>query len=187
MKTVHLYDPATGQYGGTYEAQESPLEPGVFLTPDASTDVAPPPILDGQWVRFDRGQWVVDTIPEPVPVILPVLSLAEQKALKTAEIDLAVNAAMSPILSVYSAAERDTWAIQEAEAVAWAANPAAATPMLTAIATQRGMPIADVVSNVFSKAAAFKSLAGATFGKRKAKIDLIDAATTAEELSAITW
>lgn len=36
MKTVHLYDPATGEYGGIYDAQESPLEPGVFLTPDAS-------------------------------------------------------------------------------------------------------------------------------------------------------
>lgn len=117
----------------------------------------------------------------------PAPDLAELKLQKILEIDAAVAGAIAPITSAYSQAERDTWPIQEAEAVAWTATPTAATPILNAIAAARGQIIADVATNVLTKAAAFKAVAGATFGKRKAKRDLIDAATTAAELDAITW
>lgn len=123
----------------------------------------------------------------PVAVDPPPLTLAQQKSLKLAEFEQAAEASVAPITSAYPIAERDTWPIQEAEAVAWTANSAAATPMLSAIASARGQTLADVAANVLSKAASFKTLAGATFGKRKAKRDLIDAATTAAELDAITW
>ncbi len=115
------------------------------------------------------------------------LDLAEVKRLKLTEIELAAAMAIEPIASVYSQAERETWPIQEAEAVAWTANNLAPTPMLTALATARGETIADVVANVLTKAAAFKALAGATFGKRKAKIDLVNSAATAADVNAITW
>lgn len=117
----------------------------------------------------------------------PTPNLAEHKRQKILDIDIAVADAIAPITSVYSQAERDTWPIQEAEAVAWTANSNAATPMLNAIATARSETIAAVAANVLTKAAAFKILAGTTFGKRKAKMDLIDAAATAADLSEITW
>lgn len=123
----------------------------------------------------------------PVAIDPPPLTLTELKRLKFSEIEQAAEAAIAPITSAYPIAERDTWPIQEAEAVAWTANPTAATHILNAIATARGQTIADVAANVLTKAAAFKALAGATFGKRKAKRDLIDAAATAAELSAIVW
>lgn len=129
----------------------------------------------------------VDENGYPVAIDPPPLSLAKLKSLKIAEIEQAADAAIAPITSAYPIAERDTWPIQEAEAVAWTANSTAATPMLNAIATARGQNLTDVAANVLTKAAAFKALAGATFGKRKAKRDLIDAATTPAELSAITW
>lgn len=123
------------------------------------------------------------------------LTLTEIKALKIAEIDAASAAAISPITSEYSQAERDTWPIQEAEAVALTANAAAPTPMLTAIAAQRGQTVADVSANVLVKAAAFKTLAGATFGKRRSLVDQVmeiqvvagdtDAAIAA--VQAIVW
>lgn len=123
----------------------------------------------------------------PVAVDPPPLTLAELKSLKFSEIEHAAESAIAPITSAYPSTERDTWPIQEAEAVAWTANSSAATPMLNAIASARGETLTDVAAKVLTKAASFKTLAGATFGKRKAKRDLIDAATTAAELSAITW
>lgn len=41
-KTVYLFDSATFEYKAEYQAQESPLEPGVFIEPIHSFDVAPP-------------------------------------------------------------------------------------------------------------------------------------------------
>lgn len=123
----------------------------------------------------------------PVAVDPPPPSLADLKAMKVSEIEIAAGAAIAPITSAYPIAERDTWVNQEAEAVAWTANNQAPTPMLGAIAAARGQAIADVVQGVLTKASAFKALAGATFGKRKAKIDQINAATTPEDVAAITW
>lgn len=57
MKTVYLYDAETREFTGTYEAQESPLEPGVFITPEASTDTPPPDFLVGQATCFIDGEW----------------------------------------------------------------------------------------------------------------------------------
>ena len=123
----------------------------------------------------------------PIAVDPPAPTLDEVKRLKIAEIELAAATEIAPITSAYPLAERDTWPIQEAEAVALTANSQASTPMLNAIAAARGQTLADVVSNVLTKAAAFKAVAGATFGKRKVKIDLVNAAATAEDVGAITW
>lgn len=57
MKTVYLYDLFTGELNGTYKAQESPLEPGVFITPSASTDLAPPDVLESHARCFIGGSW----------------------------------------------------------------------------------------------------------------------------------
>lgn len=56
-KTVYLFDAATGQYAGVYEAQESPLEPRKFLEPDASTSIAPPAPGADQVAVFADGAW----------------------------------------------------------------------------------------------------------------------------------
>lgn len=70
MKTVYLFD-ATGAYIGTYDAQESPLEPGVFITPVLSTSSAPPEVLPNQVAVFNGSSWAVQQIPEPEPEIAP--------------------------------------------------------------------------------------------------------------------
>lgn len=147
-------------------------------------------------VRNDGKGWRAVSVPDDVgpdetysvdQPVAPAPGLADLKRLKIAEIELAAEAAIAPITSAYPIAERDTWPIQEAEAAAWSANSSAPTPMLDAIAAQRGMTIADLVTSVQTKAASFKALAGATFGRRKAKIDQVNAATTVEDVNAITW
>lgn len=65
-KTVYLFDGA-GKFTGQYEAQESPLEPGVFIAPSISTEVAPPQLQAGEHAQWDGAAWVVHA-PVPSPV-----------------------------------------------------------------------------------------------------------------------
>lgn len=60
---VYHYDPATGiYYGSSSEADESPLEPGVFLIPAHATVIPPPEAAEGEQTVF-AGEWRVETIP----------------------------------------------------------------------------------------------------------------------------
>lgn len=52
--TVYQYDSA-GRYLGETEADESPLEPGVYLRPARTTDVAPP--APDTWPEGSRPKW----------------------------------------------------------------------------------------------------------------------------------
>ncbi|KAA8734909.1 phage tail protein [Acinetobacter qingfengensis] len=62
-KTVYQYNYA-GLYTGTTEADESPLEPGVFLLPANSTEIHPPKAWpEDQWPRFDGQSWQLITKP----------------------------------------------------------------------------------------------------------------------------
>lgn len=65
MKTVYLYD-EKGLYTGAYDAQESPMEPGAFITPDLSIDIAPvilagfcPKLINGAWVNIPDHRGMV--------------------------------------------------------------------------------------------------------------------------------
>lgn len=57
---------ANGYFVAPVVADESPLEPGVFLLPGGAVDVAPPAIPDGMLARW-VGQWVFESLPEPEP------------------------------------------------------------------------------------------------------------------------
>lgn len=57
-----------GMFSGTTEADESPMEPGVYLLPAGATLIAPPDEWPAdQWPRFNGKQWQL--VPKP---ILPV-------------------------------------------------------------------------------------------------------------------
>lgn len=56
-KTVYIFDTITGAYDHTYNAQESPLEPGVFLEPVCSTATSPPIVAANQVAIFANGAW----------------------------------------------------------------------------------------------------------------------------------
>lgn len=58
-KTVHLYDQITGEYRGLYEAQESPLEPDVYIEPTSSTHLSPPFVGVNEVAVFRAGAWSV--------------------------------------------------------------------------------------------------------------------------------
>lgn len=101
-KTVYLFD-GTGKFVERYDAQESPLEPGVFLTPVLSTEIAPPPFEDGQQALFLAGTWVIedipnpepDPVPDPVPLPLAVTPWQIRKALNAVGLRASVEAAVA--------------------------------------------------------------------------------------------
>ena len=65
-KTVYLYDPVSLRYVGAYEAQESPLEPGVFIKPIHSLEDPLPETKEGDIIYFDGvGGWLVRNTPTP--------------------------------------------------------------------------------------------------------------------------
>ena len=65
MKIVSQLD-ADGYFVGLTIADESPLEPGVFLIPGGAVDVEPPAIPQGHRARWSNG-WAFEAIPQPEP------------------------------------------------------------------------------------------------------------------------
>lgn len=117
----------------------------------------------------------------------PIQSLDEFKIAATATIESAYAVAIGVIADKYPATERDSWAKQEMEARAYVANAAAPTPILTAIAAERGMTVADLAASVIIKADSYALYAGAQIGRRRARLDAIAAATTIADLELIVW
>ena len=59
MEIFH-YHPETGHFRGIDHADESPLEPGVFLIPANATTQAPPDEKDGFYRVWRDGRWVYE-------------------------------------------------------------------------------------------------------------------------------
>lgn len=77
MKTVYQTDRA-GLFVGEVEADESPLEAGVYLIPAGCVEVPPPSVVpDGKWPRWNGSAWQFVNRPAPAVVISdPVAKLA---------------------------------------------------------------------------------------------------------------
>lgn len=56
-QTIYNYNAQTGEFISGCLADESPLEPGVFLLPAHATDVIPPATADRQVAVFFDGHW----------------------------------------------------------------------------------------------------------------------------------
>lgn len=80
-KTIYNYHPTSKVYVGSTLADESPLEPGVFLIPAHATETPPPPVTGGKKAVFseETRKWIVQDTPAPLP-------LKEQQELKRSEI-----------------------------------------------------------------------------------------------------
>ncbi|MDP4300336.1 hypothetical protein [Leptothrix discophora] len=90
MKVVYQTN-AAGQYTGPIQADESPLEPGVWLIPAGCVEDAPPPLGDHEIARWDGTSWQVETLPMADPVEPHASTLAEILAQAEAAIDRWIN------------------------------------------------------------------------------------------------
>lgn len=85
-KTAYQFDYA-GLLVGTTDADESPLEPGVFHLPARSTLTKPPRRVPAdKWPRWTGRKWVLVNRPEPAE---PENPLAKLQAFLTANPDVA--------------------------------------------------------------------------------------------------
>lgn len=57
FKLFYLFDAVNNEYIGTIDAQESPLEEGIYLKPENCTDVKPLPFAEGYTQIFDGKEW----------------------------------------------------------------------------------------------------------------------------------
>lgn len=94
---------------------------------------------------------------------------------------------LAALTQTYPVFEISSWPQQITEAKAYAADPATPTPLLSELATARGIELAGLVTKVLEKAAVFSVISGQLIGKRQALETAIDATTTLEELAAVQW
>lgn len=77
-----------GMYLGTVDADESPLEPGVFLMPARCVEIAPPDTwLDAQWPRWNGVAW--DLVTNPAISAPPVDAAAKLRTFLQSNPDVA--------------------------------------------------------------------------------------------------
>lgn len=131
--------------------------------------------------------WAYDGVIFFPPTI--ALSLSEIEVAKRGEINAAYVLATA-FLRPYPQSEQISWSTQEAEARSFAANFAAATPTLSAIAARTGETVAVLAGKVIANADAFKAGGGDAIGRRRARMKAIDASVAANDtaaLQAVVW
>lgn len=153
-KIVSQLDPE-GVFVGTTEADESPLEPGVWLIPGGCVD-ATPPVFDPQTqiARWDGSQFNLENLPPP-PSPPPPPTLEQIRSGALVRIDADVDAITATVIGnrgvEYVEAEAQALAYQQAgytgtvpsmvqawvnakaiEGVTWTAQQAADDILLTA-------------------------------------------------------
>lgn len=127
-----------------------------------------------------------ECVTEEQPYTPPVPTLDEVKAAKLSEINAAADKAIASLTAAYPDREISTFDKQESEARAYAANPTASTPLLSALAQARGIELSELVQRVIAKADILAMASGSIIGQRQALEDRLDTCTTVEDVQAIT-
>lgn len=126
QKIVYAYDPITFEYTGEIEAQESPLEEGIFLDEIPNTSKNLPPVViknqiavlvNEKWeIQPDfRGEvWFNQNTKEAIEIVdigqpdielaktLPALTIAELKNIQKTKIEDAFNTSINNVVSYKS-------------------------------------------------------------------------------------
>lgn len=126
-----------------------------------------------------------ECVTEEEPYVPPVPTLQEAKAAKLAEINTAADRTIAALTDTYPDREIATFDKQEAEARAYTADPAAPTPLLSALSQARGVPLDELARRVLVKAAAFAVASGSIIGQRQALEDRLNTCATVEEVEAL--
>ncbi|WP_368641781.1 hypothetical protein ABRZ08_13250 [Castellaniella ginsengisoli] len=127
-------------------------------------------------------EWLhADEPPAPEP------TLAEAQNAQLGLINAAFGQAAQALTAGYPEAERLTWPIQQAEALAWAADNAAPTPYLDGLADARGITPAEMCTLTLAQVQAFQQASQQLVGTRQRLRDEINAAATVADVRAVVW
>lgn len=183
----------------------------VWLMPANTTTIVPPPATEKHAIVFKSGTWVqvednrgteywlpgddwqteprkmeeLGPLPEGALLEKPEKPLSQVKVDKLIEINFAYQQAIATLTPTYPDDERLTFDKQEQEARAWQADNSTSTPFVDALAVGRQMDKAELVDRIIAKADAFAIASGLLTGQRQRYEDLLDAASTAEDVAAI--
>lgn len=113
--------------------------------------------------------------------------LAQARSERLAIINSECDKALTSITATYPNSEIGSWPQQVKEAEALAVDPQATCPMLTALAETRGVDMTVLSGRVLEKSAMFSTVSGQIIGKRQALEDVLNAATTPDDVSAVAW
>ncbi len=133
--------------------------------------------------RFEDGEIVplpVEPVPEPEPE--PIEDVRKRML---ADVNVRCEVMLGALKVDYPAGEVLSWDQQVIEARKLDTDANAVTPLLSAIAVQRGIDVATLASRVLEKATAYAVASGSIIGARQKLEDAIASATTVEELSAV--
>jgi len=117
----------------------------------------------------------------------PSLTLDQIKAAKQSELAADFAQRMSAVKAGYPNDEIQSWFDQKSEAVAYTAEATAATPLLSAMSSARGITVADLAARVITNAVGYAASAGLFIGKRQRYEDAVNAATDAEAVALVIW
>lgn len=148
-------------------------------TPTGWVNTEPPALAEGEAAQWS-GRWAVT-----MAVAIPGPSLTELRSVAVKSNNAKYEAAIGQLTRDYPAAEITTWERQRAEAVAWGADPDAATPWIDIAASARGLARGEYLARTLAKVTAFAGASAYLTGRRQGIDDQIRAATTAEELAAV--
>lgn len=84
---------------------------------------------------------------------------------------------MEQIVKPYSATERETWFSQLKEADEWLANNNTPTPLLSALATNRGISLDLLVTKVKENDQLYRTTIGTLLGQQQKELDTLYANT----------
>lgn len=125
-------------------------------------------------------------------IVNPPPTASQLRATKEAALRAEGSLRLAALAAPYLPAERETWATQQGEARAWSLDPAAPTPMLSAMAFVRGISLAALVAKVLGNVALFEAASGAILGQQQALLDALAAVDptapdAVDQIAAIAW
>lgn len=144
---------------------------GFYVAPDWFKVGMTAKLVDGEIVPSDHTDR-----PVPIDVI---------RAKMLSEVNARCEMMLGALKAGYPDGEVVSWDQQVIEARAREVSPTAVTPLLSAIAAQRGIDVTTLAGRVLEKANAYAVASGSIIGARQRLEDAINAANTVEALSAI--
>ena len=104
---------------------------------------------------------------------------------KRSEIEAQYKTSIAQLTAGYDSYEISSWPQQSEEARARNANPNAEVPLVSAIATARGMELSEMVTRILQKEALFKPAFGTILGTKQGRLLALEAAETLEQIQAV--
>jgi hypothetical protein len=108
------------------------------------------------------------------PEAHPAPTLEEQKYIDEFTIRNKYALQMEAIVKPYSSTERETWFTQLKESEEWLADNNAVVPLITALASNRGISLALLVEKIMGNNALYRTAVGTLLGMQQAELDALE-------------